>query len=89
MESYLLAFFISGVSVFFKGFQHKNVIHNLYGWVTVTSAMIGLGDAFMIKLVYDNHWSIGLCSGTGAAFGMVSAMYIHNRWVAPRQAVRT
>jgi hypothetical protein len=87
MMIYLTAFWLAALSAFFKGFQHKNVLHSMYWWVAATSAAIGVGDAFMVKMVYDNHWSLGLCTGLGAALGMVAAIYVHGRFVMPRKEV--
>lgn len=86
MTIYLIAVLASFTTVFLKGFQHKNVLHNLYGHTFVTSYFMAATDVLMVGLiaksiVEKDDWTIALFSGTGAAFGMVAAMYVHNRFV--------
>jgi hypothetical protein len=81
MLSYVFAFFATLVTVFLKGFQHKNVIANLYGYTFVTSYAMAFLDVLLIGLIAKSDWSIAFASGTGAAIGMVVAMWSHNRFV--------
>lgn len=81
MLSYVFAFFATLVTVFLKGFQHKNVIANLYGYTFVTSYAMAFLDVLLIGLIAKSDWSIAFASGTGAAIGMVAAMWSHNRFV--------
>lgn len=81
---YIAAFFASLISVGFKGMQHKNVIHNMYGPVALTSFLIALTDIIIIGLVVKSQsLSIAFANGAGAALGMIAAMYVHNRFMQP------
>ncbi len=80
MWLYVLAFFGTFVAVFLKGFQHKNIQCNLYGKTFVTSYLMAFVDVLLIGLIARATWDIAFASGSGAAFGMVLAMYVHNRW---------
>lgn len=81
---YGLAFLGSFVSVFLKGFQHKNVIHNLYGSTFVTSYFMAFMDVLLIGLIARSGWDIAFFSGGGASLGMVASMYVHNRYFKPK-----
>jgi hypothetical protein len=37
-------------------------------------------------LVVRHGWGLVLSSGTGAALGMISAMFLHNRYVGEKDA---
>lgn len=77
--NYLLAFACTLGSVFLKGIQHKNVSSNLFKLTFAVSYLMAFVDVFLVGLVANSHWTIAFASGAGAAIGMVSAMYIHNR----------
>ena len=64
-----------------KDFQHKNVIGNHKRLVVVTSYLMAVGDVACISLIVKGGWVIALSSGTGAACGMVGAMYLHDRFL--------
>lgn len=70
-------------AVFLKGFQHKNVIHNRYKWIALTSYLMSAADVVVIGLVAKYGWSLAFWNGTGAAMGMLLAVWLHNRFVAP------
>lgn len=70
-------------AVFLKGFQHKNVIHNRYKWIAITSYLMAAADVVVIGLVAKYGWALALWNGTGAAAGMLLAVWLHNRYVAP------
>lgn len=82
---YVLAFFATLASVFLKGFQHKNVIANLYGHTFVTSYAMAFLDVLIIGLIAKSDWSVAFASGSGAAIGMVAAMWLHNRFVTKQK----
>ena len=85
--TYILAFIGSFISVGLKGFQHKNVIHDLYLNTFVTSYMMAFMDVLIIGLIAKSGWDIAFASGTGASLGMVASMYAHNRFVKKPQEV--
>lgn len=81
MITYLVAGFVSFCSVFLKGFQHKNVIGNYYKLVFITSYLMAVCDVLVIGIIVKSGWSVAFACGTGAAFGMVVSMYIHDRFI--------
>jgi hypothetical protein len=83
---YFLAFLGSFISVGLKGFQHKNVIHNLYTNTFVTSYFMAFMDVLLIGLIAKSGWDIAFFSGGGASLGMVASMYVHDRYFQPKVA---
>lgn len=84
MILYLVAGAVSFASVFIKGFQHKNIAGNHYKLVFFTSYAMAISDVLLVGLIAKNGWAIAFPCGTGAAFGIVLSMYIHNRFVKPK-----
>lgn len=78
--NYLLAFVAAFISVGLKGFQHKNVINNLYLNTAITSYFMAVMDVLLIGLIAKSDWTIAFVTGTGAALGMVVAMFVHNKY---------
>lgn len=78
--NYLYAFVASFISVFLKGFQHKNVVANLYFNTAVTSYAMAVMDVLLIGLISKSDWTIAFTTGTGATLGMLTAMYLHNKF---------
>jgi hypothetical protein len=76
---YGLSIIISFISVFLKGFQHKNVIGNHQKTVFITSYLMAAFDVATVTLIVKGGWPIALTSGTGAAFGMIAAIRLHDR----------
>lgn len=81
MTYYLLAFAVSAVTIFLKGFQHKNVIGNHYRLVAVTSVLMAVGDVAVVGLIVKQGWWMALPLGAGAALGMVTSMWVHQKFV--------
>lgn len=84
---YMLACGATFVSVFLKGIQYKNVNHNLYVHTFITSYFMAMLDVVIIGLIAKNDWSIAFASGTGAAFGMILAMFLHNKFIGDKNEV--
>ena len=76
---YLLSVFVSFVAVFLKGFQHKNVIGGHVRAVFFTSYAMAAFDVASVALIVKGGLWVALTSGTGAAFGMVAAIKLHDR----------
>jgi hypothetical protein len=76
---YALSFVVSFCAVFLKGFQHKNVIGNHVKSVFFTSYFMAAFEVAAIALVVKGDWTVMFSAGTGAAFGMVSSMKLHDR----------
>lgn len=70
---------VTFLSVGLKGFQHKNVIGGHIRSAFWTSYLMGLFDVLTISMVARHGLVMALSVGTGAAFGMVSAMKLHDR----------
>ena len=82
---YPLSVGVSFAAVFLKGFQHKNVIGNHQRTVFFTSYAMAVFDVASVTLIVRGGWWIALTSGTGAAFGMVAAIRLHD-WLFKRKA---
>ena len=78
MWLYALSFVVSFCAVFLKGFQHKNVIGNHQKSVFCTSYLMAAFAVASIALVVHVDWTIMFSAGTGAAFGMVSSIRLHD-----------
>lgn len=76
---YLASTCVSFLAVFLKGFQHKNVIGDHYRLAFFTSYAMAMFEVASIALVVKGGWVMAFTTGTGAAFGIVCAMYAHNR----------
>jgi hypothetical protein len=66
-------------AVFLKGFQHKNVIGNHQKSVFFTSYAMAALDVAAVTIIVQGGWWVALTSGTGAAFGMIAAIRLHDR----------
>lgn len=77
---YVISIMVSFVAVSLKGFQHKNVIGNHLKSVFFTSYLMAAFDVAAVTLIVKGGWPIAITSGTGAAFGMIAAIKLHD-WV--------
>ena len=76
---FLLQFVVSLVAVFFKGFQHQNVIGGNYKAAFGVSYIMAAFDVLIVTLVIEvGYWSI-LTVGAGASVGIVLSMYIYRK----------
>lgn len=76
---YVISLVVSFVSVFMKGFQHKNVIGDHKKAVFFTSYFMAAFDVASVFIIIEGGIWVALTAGTGAAFGMVAAMTVHDR----------
>lgn len=76
---YVISILVSFISVSLKGFQHKNVIGNHLKAVFFTSYLMAAFDVAAVSLIVVGGWPIAITSGTGAAFGMIFAIKLHDR----------
>ena len=76
--NYLYAFLTTFCSVGLKGLQHKNVIHNRYFSIAVVSYLMAIADIAFVGLIVKNGWAIVFWVGSGAAVGMVLAVWLSN-----------
>ena len=86
IQTHILAFFISAIAIGLKGWQQKNVTGHHYKAVVITSYLMTLTDITFIGLVARHGWDLVISSGTGAAIGMASAMYLHNHFFGDKDA---
>lgn len=81
MTIQLTAFFLSFIAIFLKGWQHKNVIHNKYVWITITSYAMAVLDVCVVGIIVKHGWDVVWWQGSGAALGMLLSVYSHNKFV--------
>lgn len=81
MTIQLTAFLVSFIAIFLRGFQQKNVIHSKYTMIAITSYLLALTDVAVVSIIVEHGWNTVLAQGSGAALGMLTSIYIHNRWV--------
>lgn len=73
------AFISAFVLVLGRAFQQKNVMHDLYIPAFFTSFIMAGADVGIILSGVEHGWEIVPAIGFGGAFGVVTAMYTHNR----------
>ncbi len=81
MTIQLTAFLVSFIAIFLRGFQQMNVIHSKYTMIAITSYLLALTDVAVVSIIVEHGWNTVLAQGSGAALGMLTSIYIHNRWV--------
>lgn len=76
---YVISAFVSFISCFLKGFQHKNVIGNHLKSVFFTSYAMAAFDVAAVTLIVKGGWPIAISAGFGASCGMIVAIKFHDR----------
>lgn len=74
---------VSFIQVFALGFQSRNVNHGNYGWAAGTSFFIGLSQAAVWRRLTgpeSGMIEVLVYAGSGA-IAIVSAMYVHQRFI--------
>jgi hypothetical protein len=74
------------VSVFGRAIQQLNVVGGHYLAAALTPYLIAAGDVAVVLLVVDAGWWSIPWAGTGGALGAVSAMVLHRRFIARKEA---
>jgi hypothetical protein len=69
------------VSVFFRGFQNKNVVGGYKKMAFFTGYIMNVLDIMVIGLVVNSGVGVVIISGMGAAFGYVVSMQVHEYFV--------
>ena len=94
MTAIILAFgavFVANFAfIFLKAFQQRNVIHNNYGWVIVTSLSMALFEVYVVASIAKHGvdlWLV-LALGLGGGTGCLAAMLLHNRYVLRKDSTR-
>jgi len=70
-----------------RAFQQQNVIHGLYGLAVATSYGLAFADIAIVLYVVNTGWPAAIWIGTGGAFGVTFAMFMHSRFIAKRRTV--
>lgn len=78
MSIYIVSLVTSFIVVGIKGFQHKNVIANNLKSTFITSYAMAAAEVLTVSLIVEGGWPIAITAGTGAAFGMVCSMKLHD-----------
>lgn len=68
-----------------RAFQQQNVIHSKYWWAMATSYGMAFAEIALIINVVNIGWAAGWWVGSGGALGVVTAMYVHKRFVQKRK----
>lgn len=72
--------------VFLAGLQTKNVQHNRYLLVIVTSVLMSVADLTLIKLASSSGWLVALTSAIiGNSSGMVVSMLVYNKLLSKKE----
>jgi hypothetical protein len=71
----------SFIMVLLRGFQQQNVIHSYYYWAVLTTWGLSVAEVAMLLYVVKIGWEAVPYIGLGGSFGVVSAMYIHKRFI--------
>lgn len=69
------------ISVFFRGFQNKNVAGGYKKMAFFTGYIMNVLDILVIGLVVNSGIGVVVISGLGAAFGYVVSMQVHEYFV--------
>ncbi len=81
---YVLSVLTSFGGVFVRVFQQQNIQGRHYKWAFATSYVYAAFDVATIGFIVQGGWSIALSTGTGAAFGVITGMYMHGKVVKSR-----
>jgi len=80
---YVTAFCITFISVFLKGFQYKNVLHNNWISMAATSYMMNVFEVLAVgnyaMIFIKGDWWYSFISGTSAAIAIVAASWLHTK----------
>lgn len=79
MSHHVLAFCVTFINVFMKGFQYKNVIHKNHRLMILTSFFMAFCDALTIGLIAKNGWHIAFACGLGGGLGISASVWAHDK----------
>ncbi len=85
MSSTLILFFAGYVSVFMYGFQSRNVNEGHYGLAAITSFLISGSQLLVWKEIFnDTSVFNAIIWAISGSLGITSSMYVHRRWIKPK-----
>lgn len=88
MTHLLLIFFAGYASVFLLGFQSRCVNHGNFQQAACCSFLIAMMQTTLWGALFrDLTWAAAITYGLSGATGITSSMYVHKRWVKPRERV--
>jgi len=74
-------FFAAFCVVALRAFQQQNVIHGHYKLAVATSYGLAFADIAIVLAVVATGWPAAIWIGTGGAFGVTFAMFMHSRFI--------
>lgn len=77
----ITSFCITFISVALKGFQHKNVNHNKYKLIVITSFTMGAFEILAITFAVHIGLIAMFTSGAAAGIAMIVAIKTHHKLV--------
>lgn len=77
----LVVAMVSYGALFLKGFQHRNVNHGNRRLIVIFSYAMAIFDVLSVTLIARHGIIAALPVGTGASLGMLTALYVHDRFV--------
>ena len=73
-------FLVSYGAVFLKGFQQQNVVNGYYKSAGFFGILMAVFEIAVISYVVKAGWSSVVPLGLGASLGVMSSMYIFNKF---------
>ncbi|RLA58426.1 MAG: hypothetical protein DRQ89_15370 [Epsilonproteobacteria bacterium] len=70
-----------------RAFQQQNVVHGFYGLAVATSYGLAFADIAIVLYVVNTGWPAAIWIGTGGAFGVTFAMFMHSKFISKRRTV--
>lgn len=88
--AFLTTFAANFAFIFLKAFQQRNVVHDNYGWVVVTSNAMALFEVYVVAMVAKEGFTLWLvfALGLGGGTGCLAAMLLHKRFVLRKDSTR-
>jgi hypothetical protein len=77
----MILIFTSFILILARGLQQQNVVHGYYYWSVLTTWGLAVADVATLLYVVQIGWSSIPYIGLGGSMGVVSAMYIHKRFI--------
>jgi hypothetical protein len=87
---FLTTFAANFAFIFLKAFQQRNVVHDNYGWVVMTSNAMALFEVYVVAMVAKEGFTAWLvfALGMGGGTGCLAAMLLHKRFVLRKDSTR-
>lgn len=88
--AFLTTFAANFAFIFLKAFQQRNVVHDNYGWVVVTSNAMALFEVYVVAMIAKEGFTawLVLALGLGGGTGCLAAMLLHKKFVLRKDSTR-